>query len=281
MNFGIFSFLFCICYAGMVKGIETYYMDQLCGSTLDLTSPRQIYAIRLLLSKNSYYTTDLNCIVHVYAERNEKLLLYFKTMDIYSDCSNTWLELHDGYSVKDHYVPGLHGKQCGSMKLWKEYHTNRNELTLYFTSARNSHYNNFDIITTRYHNGHCNDEEYRCGKGWCINNSLKCNSYNPCGAESDCPLAAGSVVAIVIGCVAFLIIVLVCVVFVRRRRPQYTERIVTIETPPPTYGTPGESYNQPIPQQYPPVTPVSHQGGYEAVPSAPPPPYPKIGRAHV
>ena len=83
------------------------YMDQLCGSTLDLTSPRQIYAIRLLLSKNSYYTTDLNCIVHVYAERNEKLLLYFKTMDIYSDCSNTWLELHDGYSVKDHYVPGI------------------------------------------------------------------------------------------------------------------------------------------------------------------------------
>ena len=63
--------------------------------------------MRLLLTNNRYYTTDLNCLVHVYAAREERLLLYFKTMDISNDCANTWLELHDGYSLKDHYVPGM------------------------------------------------------------------------------------------------------------------------------------------------------------------------------
>lgn len=275
MNFVIFSFVCCSFYFGMVNGIETYYMDQLCGATLDLTNPREVYSMRLLLTNNRYYTTDLKCLVHVYAARDERLLLYFKTMDISNDCSNTWLELHDGYSLKDHYVPGLHGKQCGRMKLWKEYHTTRNELTLYFTRTRSSHHDSFDITITRYHNGHCNDNEYRCGKGWCINNSLKCNSYNPCGAQGDCPLGPGAVVAIVIGCVAFLVILFVCIVFVRRRRHECTERIVSVETPPPSYGTQGEGYDQPVPQQYPPLSPVAHQSRYETIPSAPPPPYSK------
>ena len=65
--------------------------------------------------------------------------------------------------------------------------------------------------------GRCRANEYRCGKGWCINNSLKCNNYNPCGAHSDCPLGPGAVVGIVIACAVFLVILFLCVMFVRRR----------------------------------------------------------------
>ena len=63
--------------------------------------------MRMVLTNNIYYTTDLDCLVHIYAARDERLLLYFKTMDISNDCSKAWLELHDGYSLNDHYVPGI------------------------------------------------------------------------------------------------------------------------------------------------------------------------------
>ena len=48
------------------------------------------------------------------------------------------------------------------MKLWKEYHTTRNELTLYFKSDRRSRYDNFDITITRYHTGNLKFLELEC-----------------------------------------------------------------------------------------------------------------------
>lgn len=34
--------------------------------------------------------------------------------------------------------------------------------------------------------GECRSDEYSCTNGRCIDQSLKCNGFNPCGDDSDC-----------------------------------------------------------------------------------------------
>ena len=48
--------------------------------------------------------------------------------------------------------------------------------------------------------GECRSDEFSCANGRCIDQSLKCNGYNPCGDGSDCTdLHRGYIMTIVFG----------------------------------------------------------------------------------
>ena len=55
--------------------------------------------------------------------------------------------------------------------------------------------------------GVCRSDEFSCANGRCIDQSLKCNGYNPCGDGSDCTdLHNGYIMTIVFGILSLLLL---------------------------------------------------------------------------
>lgn len=78
--------------------------------------------------------------------------------------------------------------------------------------------------------GYCYSYEYECENGRCIDDSIKCNGFNPCGDGSDCRLSAGVIVGIVLGSL-FCVCVFSAIVFVivknrRKRKNQVGFRFI-------------------------------------------------------
>ncbi|WAR03061.1 LRP2-like protein [Mya arenaria] len=238
-----------------VNGFEGKdFMNQHCGTTIDFRK-MSLHAIKLHLTTNSVYLPKLDCTMTVNATSTMQFMLYFKKMDI--SCDHDWLELHDGLSVSSPYVNG----NCKS----KEYHCNNGRCIAdsLVCNGYNPCGDDSDCILTgteivgiivsgprhvsiaiessvsctrdwlevfdgpnvnsRYVSGYCYSDEHDCDNGRCISDTLTCNGYNPCGDYSDCPLAGG------------------------HREPTHVQ-VVANTTP--GYGTPGQGYNQPVPQQY-------------------------------
>ncbi|WAR03059.1 hypothetical protein MAR_009617, partial [Mya arenaria] len=116
----------------------------------------------------------------------------------------------------------------------------------------------------------CDSSEYECSNGRCIDNSITCNGYNPCGDYSDCSLSAGSITGIVAGCLSFAFVVfIVTAIFCRRRRLLLQARPVVQHNQVATVSTTvGNTYNQPFPQQQygapPPYPGIQGPGQYPA-----------------
>lgn len=79
----------------------------------------------------------------------------------------------------------------------------------------------------------CENNEFRCTNGFCIDNRLVCNGYNNCGNRDDqvtCDvlvLTAGAIVGIVIGSLVTVIAIPFCFIYLicrpRRRRMVYNQ----------------------------------------------------------
>ena len=69
--------------------------------------------------------------------------------------------------------------------------------------------------------GYCDSWEISCDNGRCIDDSLRCNGYNPCGDYSDCQLSVGEISGIAVGAVVCFIITLAIIVVCVRRRRRY------------------------------------------------------------
>lgn len=230
------------------------YMDQMCGQTIDLS----FYdSVRLQLTSSSNYRPNMNCYIKVKTDYSSRIMLYFKSFGVESTCTNDWLEVRDGQYSSSSYVSGLYGHQCGYYMSSTVRKTSGNYLYLRFVSDNSLQSTGFDMILTSYHTGICYSYEYSCSNGRCIDDSLTCNGYNPCGDYSDCSivLATGSIAGIVVGCIFFVIVIsIVMVVVCRRRRLAYVGApIQPVHAPVNviTTSTGSGGYNQPVPQQYP------------------------------
>ncbi|XP_052801220.1 uncharacterized protein LOC128231961 isoform X2 [Mya arenaria] len=170
-----------------------------------------------------------------------------------TSCTRDWLEVFDGPNVRSRYVDGLLNRQCGFSISSQVFKTSGNALTLSFHSGSSIQYSVFDMVITSYHTGYCYSDEHACDNGRCISDKLMCNGYNPCGDYSDCPLAGGVIAGIVVGCFFFCVFATVFIIICRRRRHRYHRgptHVQVVANTTPGYGTPGQGYNQPVPQQY-------------------------------
>ncbi|XP_052799327.1 deleted in malignant brain tumors 1 protein-like, partial [Mya arenaria] len=164
-------------------------MDDYCSSgTIDLT---YVDAIRLRLTSHRHYADSMDCTLNVRTLESNKLMLFFKSINIEGDspgsCSFDYLQVYDvtpSNIYQPDYVSGLYGKICGYHISRKVHTSSGNSVKLQFVSDSSETGKGFDMIITSFHYGLCDSTEFQCSNGRCIDNSLTCNNYNPCGDQS-------------------------------------------------------------------------------------------------
>lgn len=240
--------------------ITTYYMNDLCGSSIDVGLYDQV-RLKLMHSSSSYHNRPCQLQLSTFGS-NKRLMVYFKSMNIHDTsvyCSNNYLEMHDGSSTSSSCLGSC--KRCGYSSPSGVFTTTGNNLLLNYDASSSYSLDDFDMVITSYHRGICYSYEYSCNNGRCIDNSLTCNSYNPCGDYSDCDvvLTVGGIAGVVIGCAVFVTVVIIVIIICRRRRTIIVQRNshvpvpVAATVPPTSYG-----YNQPVPAQYPAPAPAQY-----------------------
>ena len=81
--------------------------------------------------------------------------------------------------------------------------------------------------------GECRSDEYTCDNGRCIDQSLQCNGFNPCGDGSDCkrlhPGWKAAIAASTLGLVMLVIIIVQAVKLAKKNRQVGAKRIMGFE----------------------------------------------------
>ncbi|XP_045173816.1 low-density lipoprotein receptor-related protein 12-like [Mercenaria mercenaria] len=186
MMFLLLAYLISILHLHNVAALYTYYMDDTCNGTVDISDTN---SIMLYLTKSSTYKPNMHCSLLISTTKYDQFMLYFKNIDIaskQSGCTQDWLEVHDGNSLKSPFVAGISGRLCGSYISDTVRVSTGNNILLFFVSGSLYEEKGFDMVITQYHTGSCGAKEHSCRNGRCISDSLVCNGYNPCGDNSDC-----------------------------------------------------------------------------------------------
>ena len=78
--------------------------------------------------------------------------------------------------------------------------------------------------------GPCDSDEFWCHNGRCIDTSLRCNGYNPCGDKADCRMSVGAIAGIIVGAIlggVVFVFVIVAAIRCRLKRPYTYIRVST------------------------------------------------------
>lgn len=228
---------------GLLNAIDTFYMDEYCGETIDMILLDE-FAGRL--SIDGSFVGDCNVTIQTWFTNN-RISFYFEDFDLgvwEAHCPNTFLTVYDGQDpTSSPLMHGLH-KECGSRKPGGNYASNSRYVTIRYFNTDTTNDNHFDLIFTAFHKGYCYSYEYECSNGHCIDDSVNCNGFNPCGDGSDCRLSAAAIVGITLGslfCVCvFSALIIVYVKNQRRKKNQTTgyRNIPPTVAPPPCDVTP-------------------------------------------
>ncbi|KAL3860652.1 hypothetical protein ACJMK2_010746 [Sinanodonta woodiana] len=198
------------------KGTKLYYMNDYCQSIISLQ--REAIRLDLFRGGSPYAGFGCNMSVHAMLVSVNGLVTTFRRMDtassVFGTCTDTSskLDIYDGpYYRTGLSLTGIYGL-CGKYVPKKSYHTYSSYMTFGFKTGSSS-YQSFEAIITPYHEGQCFKDEYKCNNGYCVASSLRCDGYNNCGDNSDeknCKflLTIGAIVGIVVGCVAFIAIII-------------------------------------------------------------------------
>lgn len=183
--------------------MDTFYMDEYCGSTIDMILMDE-FTGRLAVDET--YVGDCNVTVETWYTNN-RLNFYFEKFGLgawKTDCHDTFLTVYDGQDPA--YSPLMHGlhKRCGQEKPTANFASSGRYVTFRYFNTDTTNNNHFDIIFTAFHKGYCFSYEYECSNGRCIDDSVNCNGFNPCGDGSDCRLGTWAIVGIIIGSLFFI-----------------------------------------------------------------------------
>ncbi|VDH94503.1 Hypothetical predicted protein [Mytilus galloprovincialis] len=184
----------------------------------------------------SYYSTspiarNTTCTVRVFSPISKypaNVIAYFRTFytDYSQNCVNSRLDIFDSLETTGRAITGQNGL-CGTKTMVALYY-NSSQPYMTFRFRDVKRITRFQITLTAAHTGTCENNEFRCTNGFCIDNRLVCNGYNNCGNRDDqvtCDvlvLTAGAIVGIVIGSLVTVIAIPFCFIYLicRPRRKQ-------------------------------------------------------------
>ena len=85
--------------------------------------------------------------------------------------------------------------------------------------------------TINYISAPCRSDEFECENGRCIDKSIECNGYNPCGDNSACRrLSVGDKFAIVLGVIVAILVTVGVILCVRRCKSNKVGSIIFVQT---------------------------------------------------
>ncbi|XP_060074191.1 neuropilin and tolloid-like protein 2 [Ylistrum balloti] len=248
------------------SAIRTYYMDQRCSETLNMTK-LGIESAKLKLTRWSKYRNNMACYLTIEAPVNKFIMITFRDIDIksgmFDSCEGDRLQIFDGRDSSVNMVGGLTYKLCGERRPRGAFYTTQRYMTFLFESDSFFTDDGFSLIFTSFHTGICLSSETACKRGQCISKSLECDGYNQCGDSTDeCSITGGPIAGIIVG--AIIVIAVVIVIFVCWRRRATQGAVIK-------YNSPTEQATViPPPSSYP-VQPVPAPQAYPQAPYQPPP----------
>ncbi|KAL4234106.1 Suppressor of tumorigenicity 14 protein [Mactra antiquata] len=196
-------------------------MADYCDGLIEITD---VYFGSLTI--DSSYIGDCN-VTMVTRMGYNRLNFYFDQFDLgkrHIHCEHSYLTVYDGADTDT--SPPINGldHECGSKRPRDVYASTGRFLTFrYYNNESSTFTKSMDLIFTAFHKGYCYSYEYSCSNGHCIDDSVNCNGFNPCGDNSDCRLSTGAVIGIVLGSLfgACVLVALTCVIIRNRKRSRH------------------------------------------------------------
>ncbi|XP_067652249.1 uncharacterized protein [Haliotis asinina] len=202
---------------------ETYYLDEICGNTIDMQA-LGIQSGRLMLRRPEIGLINFNCVVFIRAPEPRRLIIKVTGLDIVAPfgCARDYIQFFDGMTS----ASPLSNAICGYTPPDVAFITTQTSATMVFAKKLDYMNDQFEVVFTAYKKGPCDSDEYTCHNGLCIANHLYCDGYDNCGDASDvCLISIGGIVGIAIAVAIILIVVaLVVALVVQRRRRQKLEK---------------------------------------------------------
>ncbi|KAK3598885.1 hypothetical protein CHS0354_036188 [Potamilus streckersoni] len=218
-----------------VECIRTYYMIDYCGKEISMIQ-KHTYTGKLLVASPDF-DKYLDCLVTIESWYfNPYIAFHFEQVSFdTSDCTNSYVTFQDGNEDNSPSVEGMMNTTCGRNKTTNVFSTTTRYLRIHYRGNPSKYH--FSIIFNCYEKGPCDSYEYECNSGWCINDELKCNGFNPCGDHSDChlKLSSGAVVGIVVGCIILVgisVSVAICIYCCLRKKKGFKGTVTCVSNQP-------------------------------------------------
>ncbi|XP_077983217.1 low-density lipoprotein receptor-related protein 3-like [Glandiceps talaboti] len=164
---------------------DEYYLTQNCDLVIDVPGNKDVV---LYSQSGVQYTGNQDCVVTLKARPGKKSLVTFSIFDVNKNDDGTCedaLELYDG---NDDSAPALTPANglCGVLNdIADFYDSSAENITIKFTTGASGFGGGFTVIVTSVSNGTCEDSEFECDNGLCIDPNLKDNLRDNCGDKSD------------------------------------------------------------------------------------------------
>ncbi|XP_071082167.1 uncharacterized protein [Haliotis cracherodii] len=216
-------FLFGIFVETFAVETETYYLDEICGNTIDMQA-LGIESGRLLLRRPEIGLVNFNCVIFIRAPDPRRLIIKVTGLDIVAPfgCARDYIQFFDGATSAN----PLSNAICGYTTPDVAFITTQPSASMVFAKKLDYMNDQFEVVFTAYKKGPCDPDEYNCHNGLCIADHLYCDGFDNCGDGSDlCLISIGGIVGIAIAVAIILILVaLVVALLVQRRRRQKLEK---------------------------------------------------------
>ncbi|XP_071957479.1 low-density lipoprotein receptor-related protein 3-like [Antedon mediterranea] len=223
-----------VLFATFTEGIDVDYLTTNCNNTITAQKGGIIEPESRL-----FYSNNVDCISSLKAPEGSQLLLQFYRFSLEDYVNN---QCADKLVVYDGLAPNssrrLTEELCGRIRP-ENVESTGESVTIEFVSDEDGQSTGFGIFYTIFRDAPCSEDEFECDNGKCIAASLKCDTYDMCGDNSDeanCDepavddrgLSTAVIFAILVGSICFVIAVIYIVYTVKekQRQKKLTEQIL-------------------------------------------------------